>query len=88
VNPYQAFLNPRQAFLRSRHAARHGHVYTDGGRVPISFSRDTQDRINELAAIWEVPRAEIVRFLVELSLPILDQFTDREREVDGDAVRD
>lgn len=73
-------MNPRQAFLLSRRQARHGHVVYDGGRTPISFSRDTQDRVNELAAAWKVPRAEMVRFLVELALPIVDQFTEEEED--------
>lgn len=60
--------DPWQVFTEGRQAARQGNVMYDGDKFPISFSRDVQERIEQLAEIWKVPRTEMVRYLVGVAL--------------------
>jgi hypothetical protein len=60
--------NPRDIYLEGRQRARSKQILYDGSKFPISFDRQTQQRVEKLAAAWRVPRAEMVRYLVASAL--------------------
>lgn len=60
--------NPREMFLTGRERAADG-VALYGKRFLISLPDEVQERVEQLADAWQIPRAEMVRYLVIQALP-------------------
>jgi hypothetical protein len=64
--------NPRETFLSDRATARGGEVVYDGDRFQLALTRASQDRVDALCAEWNVPRSNMVRWLVDTAIEQLD----------------
>lgn len=73
-------LDPREAFLADRVKARGGRVVYDGDRFPIAFTRKDQDRIDAMAEEQDVPRAQMIRWLVGYAFETIDRRSKRTRK--------
>lgn len=66
-------LNPREVYLEGRQQARQGRTIYTSNRHTIAFPERVDRRVRRLAEKWDVPVAEMFRYLVLHSLDAVEQ---------------
>lgn len=67
--------NPWRTYVANRYAARQGEKVFDGPKVMLAFPKEINDRIEVLAELWGIPRADMVRWLAMKQLEAAEKMT-------------